>query len=174
MGILWLSFLFLSYFVDKEEVLVINEKRITVEGNTSLGKFTCSYKVEMLKDTLLFTNNKSEDFFHFEIPVNQFSCGNFLLNKDFKKTLKSKEFPHAYVEVSNFKSKRGSYSCDLFLEIAGKKHVFPGFKLDNSDAQLSGSLLLDFETLELVPPSRFGGLIHIEETLSLSLSLTYS
>ena len=172
--ILWLSIIFLSYFADKEELMVINEKRITVEGNTSLGKFECTYNVETLKDTLLFTNNISTDLFHFEIPVNEFSCGNFLLNNDFKKTLKSKEFPIALVRVTNLKSKKGSYSCDLYLEIAGKKLLFQGFTLDNSDDQLIGNLLLSFETLELVAPSKFGGLIQVAETLSLSLSLTYS
>jgi hypothetical protein len=172
--ILWLSILFLSYFTDKEEVLVIHEKRIRVEGNTSLGKFECSYNVETLKDTLIFINNKSTGLFTFEIPVNEFSCGNFLLNKDFKKTLKSKEFPLAYVKVTNLKSKRGLYTCDLHLEIAGKKLLYREFLLDNRENQLLGNLVLDFETLELVPPSKFGGLIQVEETLFLSLALIYT
>lgn len=174
MRILWLSILFLSYLSDKEELLVINEKRITVEGNTSLGKFECAYNVETLKDTLFFKNNISTDLFHFEIPVKEFSCGNFLLNNDFNKTLKSKEFPHAYVKVTNFKSKRGSYTCDLYLEIAGKKLSYPGFRLDSRNKQLYGNLVLDFETLKLVPPKKFGGLIQIDAFLTLSLSLIYT
>src|SRR5690606_36580605 len=98
MPILWLPFAFLLSVYPGQEKLVILEKEITVSGNTSLGKFDCIYHVTGLKDTLSFMDNKSKDVFLFDIAVTDFGCGNFLLNNDFRKIIKAKEFPEAHVK----------------------------------------------------------------------------
>ena len=156
----------------KEDHLVIKEKEITVSGNTSFGKFECTYYVNSIKDTLSFTNNFSPDQFHFEIPVGDFACGNFLLNKDFKKTIKAKDYPTAHVKVANLTRKNKHYTCDLYLELVGKKFHFKDFNLVQNGDRLWGNLTLDFELLDLVPPSRLGGLIKVDEELHLFMHLS--
>lgn len=173
MRILWLSLILLFHFTPETERLVIFEKEITVSGNTSLGKFDCTYEVLGSKDTLSFNGNESHDVFLFDIEVADFGCGNFLLNNDFRKTIKAKTYPQAHVRVSNFKKNSDSYHCDLNLELVGKNLHFKDFKLSDKDGNLVGRLKLDFETLDLVAPSKFGGLIKVEESLLLSLSLAY-
>lgn len=173
MRILWFSILIISMVLNKEELMVINEKSITVKGNTSLGNFECTYNVENLGDTLSFINNITKDQFRFDIPVGEFTCGNFLLNHDFRKTLKSKEYPKAYVKVTNLKKNRKNYTCDLYLDIVGKNLIYPDFKLRDNGTSLNGDLILDFDHLELEPPSKLGGLIKVDELLNLSLSLSY-
>lgn len=173
MHILWFSLLFLFNYQPSPETLVILEKEITVSGNTSLGQFNCTHQEGGLKDTLFFTDHRSKDYFLFDIKVADFSCGNFLLNNDFRKTIKAKMFPQAHVRVSNFRKRRKSYSCDLHLEIVGKKLFFKDFKLSTQDNKLIGKLMLDFKTLDLAPPRKLGGLVKVEEELSLSLAITY-
>lgn len=163
-----------NFYPNKEERLVIQKKKITVSGNTSLGKFDCTYDEVGLKDTLSFVGNKTRDVFLFDITVADFGCGNLILNNDFRKTIKAKEFPKAHVKVTNLKRSRNSYSCDLYLDIAGKKLFFKDFHLANRDEKLVGQLDLNFDTLNLIPPRKFGGLIKVDEVLSLSLSLAYT
>src|SRR5690554_4211648 len=104
MRILWLSLILLFNFQAPDDKLLIYEKEITVSGNTSLGKFDCSYYVNSRKDTLALNNPGGS--FIFEIPVADFSCGNFILNNDFRKTIKAKEYPKAQVKVSNLRKNR--------------------------------------------------------------------
>ena len=173
MRILWLSLILLLNFQPKHERLMILEKEITVSGNTSLGKFDCTYNVEGLKDTLSFVDNKSKDTFLFDIAVADFGCGNLFLNNDFRKTIKAKEFPKARVKVTNLRKNKGSYRCDLHLEIAGKRLYFKDFHLNLNDEKLMGYLRLNFDTLGLDPPRKFGGLVKVDDALYLSLALVF-
>lgn len=174
MRILWLSLILLLNFQPKHERLVIHEKEIIVSGNTTFGKFECGYHVKGLKDTLSFVNNVSKDAFLFHIDVAEFGCGNPILNNDFRKTIKAKEFPQARVIVTNLKKVKGGYQCDLHLEIAGKRLFFQDFLLNSQNGKLTGQLDLHFDTLGLVPPKKFGGLFKVDEILSLSLSMKHT
>lgn len=172
MRILWLLYILLAFPATKND-LVIMEREIIVSGTTSIGDFICSYYVNHQQDTLLMDWGASPTDFLFEIPVSEFSCGNFLINNDFRKTIKAKEFPSAQVKVSRLRKNNENYTCDLFLDIAGKKMRFEDFNLLNTGDQLWGDLVLSFEDLELVPPRKFGGLVKVDEHLHLSLALTY-
>ncbi len=174
MRILCLVFLLAFNLNPENEKLVIHEKEIVVSGNTTLGKFDCAYRGTGLKDTLTFVNKVSNDAFLFHIDVTDFGCGNPILNNDFRKTIKAKEFPQARVIVTNLKKVREGYQCDLHLEIAGKRLFYEDFLLHHQDERLVGQLDLQFDTLGLVPPKKFGGLIKVDEVLSLSLYLKYS
>jgi len=158
----------------EKERLVIQEKEITVSGNTSLGRFNCTYNATGPKDTLSFVNNRSTDAFLFHINVAEFGCGNPLLNNDFKKTIKAKEYPQARVIVTNIQKVNEGYRCDLHLEIAGKRLLFKDFILHKQADRLTGGLDLHFDALELAPPRKFGGLIKVDEILSLSLSMKHT
>lgn len=173
MRILWFSLILLFNFQAPHDGLLIHEKEITVSGNTSLGTFDCSYHAENRKDTLAFIRSNPGDTFLFEIPVADFSCGNFILNNDFRKTIKAKEYPKAQVKVSNLRKRSDGYDCELSLNLAGKDLVFRDFGLADKQGRLVGYLTLDFETLDLDPPSKFGGLIKVDDVLYLSLSLVY-
>lgn len=172
MRILWLLCMSLMFPMTKNE-LVIMEKEIVVSGTTSIGDFLCSYYVNNQKDTLFMNKMASPADFLFEIPVSKFSCGNFLINNDFRRTIKAREFPSALVKVSRLRKNNENYTCDLFLEIAGKRMRFENFDLLNTGDKLCGDLVLSFDDLELDPPTKFGGLIKVDEHLYLSLALTY-
>ena len=172
MRILWLLYMLLIFPVAKDELVII-EKEIVVSGTTSIGDFVCSYYVNNTKDTLFMDNVASPANFIFEIPVSKFSCGNFLINSDFRRTIKAREFPSASVKVSRLRKNKESFTCDLLLEIAGKRMRFEDFNLFNTGDRLCGDLVLSFEDLALDPPTKFGGLIKVDEHLYLSLALTY-
>lgn len=161
-------FLMSSAVENRSAHMVVNEKQIIVEGNTSIGKFSCDYCITGMKDTLAIGNGGKIDF---EIPVGKFSCGNFLLNRDFKKTLQAETYPKAWVRVKNISTDINDLKCDLDVNLAGKTFAFKDFKLGYNKETLKGTLKLQFEELGLETPKRFGGLIAVDQDLLLQIQL---
>jgi len=157
----------------KEREVIVTKKVITVSGQTSIGGFNCDYAKNGLKDTLYIDHTKFLKELIFDIPVNDFACGNFLLNRDFRKTIKAEEFPTAKVRVSNLKSNYGHYTCDLSVGLVGKHLKFPALVLKRTAEGVSGKLILSFEDLELETPKKMGGLIKVEEELHLEIQLGF-
>ncbi|MCH7412216.1 hypothetical protein MM213_01875 [Belliella sp. R4-6] len=173
MRILIILVLMCSYTASSEKKLVITEKEISVSGQTSLGGFTCNYTNENFKDTLFVNSNKLNNPIVFDIPVQDFGCGNFLLNRDFRKTIKATEYPHAKVTVNNLRENGSDYTCDVKVNLVGKKLEYRSLKLKNHKDQLIGKISINFDELDLSPPSKLGGLIKVEEQLNLEIKLGF-
>lgn len=168
--ILMIILFFASYTQEKNE-LVITDQRIQVSGYTSLGKFNCDFSRVGMTDTLKLNSTGDLKTLVFKIPVKSFSCGNFLLNNDFRSTLKANEYPNALVTVSNFRLKSGKVYCSLILDLVGQKLEFPDLLLEKNSNGMSANLILNFDMLNLSPPSKFGGLVKVENQLDLELYL---
>lgn len=169
--LLLIGLILFSSGTQERKELVITQQKIQVSGYTSIGKFNCDFSKVGLADTLLLNSSEVKKGLEFKIPVKSFSCGNFLLNNDFRSTLKAEDFPFAHVRVANFREKSGRIFCHLSLDLVGKKLEFPDLMLERSPKGLSGKLILNFELLNLSPPSKFGGLVKVEDQLDLEILL---
>lgn len=172
---MYLFFLMISVFCSPgfqgRKQLIVTEQLVTVKGQTSLGGFSCDFRQVGKADTVNFNAANIRNVMEFQIPVKDFSCGNFLLNKDFRSTLKADEYPMVRVVVRNLREKEGKVYCHLQLGLVGKKLEFFDFILQPVDRGLAGELTLNFETLGLEPPSKLGGMIKVEDKLELELLL---
>lgn len=157
----------------QEKDLVITQKTISVSGQTSIGSFNCSFVRNGLKDTLSLNSQTKGAALNFNIPVSEFACGNFLLNRDFRKTIKAEEYPRCIVSVANLKKYHQNYTCKLTVFIVGKTLEFDDFQLKKTKEGLEGNLSLSFSELELEAPKKMGGLIKVEEQLDLQILLGY-
>jgi hypothetical protein len=164
---------FLGQPVDESVKLIIQEKRIAVQGRTSLGGFTCRYADKNRKDTLFVDFSAKTPDLLVDIVVDDFGCGNFMLNRDFKKTLKSKEFPKARVRVGNIRTSNSKYFCDLTVNMVGKKLDFPNLELVRNAEGVTAQIGMGFSTLGLEPPSKMGGLVTVDEELKLEIFLGF-
>ncbi|MEX2512954.1 MAG: hypothetical protein WD398_08615 [Cyclobacteriaceae bacterium] len=151
---------------------VIQHKEIIVKGQTSLGGFECIYDNTLAGDTLFFerqvVENNSLDFF---IPVADFGCGNFLLNSDFRKTLKAEEFPLCKVSVTHLFQGQNSIYGNIALDLAGKHLTLEKVVFNQEKGSLQGNVQLSFDQLDLQAPDRLGGLIKVEEMIELQINL---
>lgn len=168
--ILMIILSFASFTQERSE-LIITDQRVEVRGYTSLGKFNCDFSREGMTDTLKLNSKGGVKALVFKIPVKSFSCGNFLLNNDFRSTLKANEYPNALVTVSNFRLKYGKVFCTMVLDLVGQKLEFPDLLLERNSEGMSANLILNFDMLRLEPPSKFGGLVKVENQLDLALHL---
>ncbi|MCH6202078.1 hypothetical protein MMU07_21050 [Aquiflexum sp. LQ15W] len=157
----------------KEREVIVTKKTITVSGQTSIGGFSCDYSKAGLKDTLFIDFVGTAKEMVFDIPVRDFSCGNFLINRDFRNTIKSDKYPSARVKVQNLKSNYGHYTCDLSVTLVGKKLDFPSLVLKRVPEGLHANLILSFEDLDLEAPKKMGGMIKVEEKLTLDFTLGF-
>jgi hypothetical protein len=167
-GLILSFFLLLGFSKHKEEYVVIESKKFTVKGSTTFGDFTCNYNVQS-KDTL-FLNRKNG--LNSKVIIKEFGCGNFLLTRDFRKTLKEKEHPEAIIQLSDIKKEGDKYSYTLRLNLAGKEKIVQNLYFKKEDKLLKGSINLKFSDFNLVVPSKLGGAIKVKEDINLSISLS--
>lgn len=153
--------------IDKEKYFLLDSEKFTVKGSSSVGKFDCDYKLKT-RDTLFLNENGLS----YELPVKGFRCGNFLLNRDFRKTLKHKEYPEVSFRLANAKkTEENEYNYDLYLNIAGKKKTISDLVLTKDNTDLKGKIELKFDDFDLIPPQKLGGAIKVKNDIELSIVL---
>ncbi len=157
-------------FSTPKEYLLVSSKQFTVHGTTSIGGFECTYDLKT-KDTLFFNNKHKISRVTHSIPVKEFGCGNFILNSDFRKTLKAKEYPKINIELSNFKKINEYFYCDLGLFLVGKQKIYKNLKLKSSKNNIYGDVILNFSDFELKSPKKIGGMVKVDELIRISVSL---
>lgn len=175
MRIAWLFILalLLAANTGRDELFVITEKEIRVKGVTSIGRFECTYGNEKLSDTLYLGNLPHGKRLDFVIPVEDFGCGNFLLNRDFKATIKADQFPECRVTVKSLIPKRGGFSSKMDVNLAGKSLSLDDVEFRLEKNRLIGDINLSFDELELVAPKKLGGLIQVQDQLSLQIIMGF-
>lgn len=157
-------------FSTPKDYLLVSTKQFTVHGTTSIGGFECTYDLKT-KDTLFFNNNHRATKFTHSLPVKEFGCGNFLLNSDFRKTLKESEYPKINIELFNFRKQNELYYCDLTLNLVGIKKSYKNLKLKIYKNRIDGDVVVNFSDFGLKPPKKAGGMIKIHENIKIAISL---
>lgn len=164
-GCLIVFLVFTGFSRHKNDYLLLSSKKFIVEGSTSLGSFTCNYDIHT-KDTLFLIRKQG---FTDKVPVKEFGCGNFLLNRDFRKTLKEKSYPNVIINLSEVRKQGENYTYNLHLDLAGKKKSFQNLVLKKDGKNLIGGIELKFSDFDLHPPTKLGGAIKIDEGIKLSI-----
>lgn len=173
--------LFILYALQIDPVgkanLVIQGQRVVVSGQTSVGGFKCVFENETTGETIAVQGGSQNGatLLLLSIPVKEFGCGNFLLNRDFQKTLKVSEHPMIVVDVLQLEFNGKEYLGRLDLTVAGKKKSMDSVKFrshtDRKDNMLRADIQLKMSEWGLTPPSRFGGLITVDEDLHIVVDL---
>lgn len=156
------------------ETYVLKEKRISVKGKTSLGGFNCLYVEKGLNQSLKMHPQNGIPDLDLNVIVENFGCGNFILNKDFRNTIKAKEYPTAKVKVTNWVKKNGKFYCNMFVTLVGKQLTFKDLELIRIKEGVKANVDIQFSQLGLSPPSKMGGLVKVDEKLELEIILAYS
>lgn len=167
LGCIFLLAALFGFMKPSKDYLLLSSKKFTVEGSTSIGSFTCKYDFQA-KDTLFLSSKYGLSQ---RVPVKEFGCGNFLLNHDFRKTLKAKEHPQVFIQLSEVRKHGENYLYTLQLDLAGKKKTFQNLVLIKEGKNLAGDLELKFGDFDLQPPKKLGGAIKIREEIKLSILL---
>jgi hypothetical protein len=149
----------ISLFTDPN-IIIINELKVEILGNSTVGKYTCSNPVAY-RDTI-YLNSATKNSLKSEISTSNFECGNRIMNKDLKTTVKAKEFPKSTVTITNIKTSGSNYKCSLKFRITDKTLTYPNLLLTNTKESLEGTVNVKFTDIGLEPPTKMGGVIKVK------------
>ena len=154
---------------------VVTGKSVIIDGVTSFGRFACDYQTHNEVDTIHFESPvlRTSPVLDINLPVDEFGCGNKMLNRDFNKTLQADDYPYIHVLVERFFKEGESYFSSLRLKLVGKELYIEKlpFIMDDEKNALNAEFDLNLKYFDLQPPKKFLGLLKVHEELNIKLSL---
>lgn len=165
--------------------IVDPQSRITIHGYTNVNSFTCLVDCYQITDTLVYTSQVAACqlvFAHntMSIPVRNFDCGHQMITKDFRSTLKEKDFPDLKIHFRSLKTLTLKHDdvvegvVDIVLAGVTKRYEVQ-YTIRRPDAQhlyLRGTRNVNFSDFKLTAPQRMMGLIQVQECLNVEFNLT--
>ncbi len=163
----------------KYSIEVNESSYLIINGSTNMGEFFCHFNMEALFDRMEIELCRNEngfiDFNEFELilPVSEFDCGNFQMNKDFMHLLNEPEFPQITWRIigldtsSIINNGRGPFHVmhlKSFILIAGRQREYGLDVLVSERADqiiFKGELPLNIREFDLEPPQKFFGLVEV-------------
>src|SRR6188508_1544467 len=100
----------ISSLIDPNTI-IIDRLEIEIQGKSTVGEFNCSNSLAY-RDTI-YLNSNVKNSLKSEISMGNFECGNRIMNKDLKTTVKATQFPKSTVTITNIKPFGTNYKCSL-------------------------------------------------------------
>lgn len=149
----------ISLFADPNTI-IINQIKIEILGNSTVGKYKCDCP-HNYRDTI-FLNSTTKNSLKSEISTDNFDCGNRIMNKDLKTTIKVKQFPKSTVTITNIKPSGSNFKCSLSIRITDKTLSYQNLNLTNTKETLEGTVAVKFTDIGLEPPTKMAGVIKVK------------
>jgi hypothetical protein len=145
----------------EQNTIIIDRLEIEILGNSTIGKYTCSNSFRY-QDTI-YLNSNTKNSLKSEISMSNFDCGNRIMNKDLKTTVKATKFPKSTVTITNIKPFGTNYKCVLNFRITDKTLSYQNMILKTSNQSLEGTVAVNFSDIALEPPTKMGGIIKVKD-----------
>ena len=185
------AFLFSFFFFEPagtsvETWIIERSSNLCIEGRTNISSFTCDIVEYLNEDTILLyreINNDQKSITAkggLSIDINGFDCHRDYLTTGFKKTLKPSENPHmvinlltlGYIKPNTPKQHVKGY---VEIQLAGVTRIMEiDYAVTNAQPgmlQLTGSRKMLFADFKLKPPKKAGGLIKVEQEITVRFQL---
>ncbi len=158
----------ISSLIDPNTI-IIDRLEIEIHGNSTVGEFNCSNSLTY-RDTI-YINSNFKNSLKSEISMSNFECGNRIMNKDLKTTVKANQFPKSTVTITNIKPFGTNYKCSLNFRITDKTLSYQNMVLKNTKEFLEGSVTVKFSDIALEPPTKMGGIIKVKDEFVIQFNL---
>jgi hypothetical protein len=167
-------------------LIVLPASKLSIDGKTNINSFTCAIANYSGTDTLVLHEggkNTRPVFVKGSVGLDAstFDCGMNIMTSDFRKTVKSEEFPAIVIDFLSFErtpsyaQKEESFKGILKISLAGVTKLF---EVDcsieakpNGMIHLKGGRKFTFADFGLSPPSRMMGTIKVQDDLSVNFHL---
>lgn len=168
-----------------KEVLNISfspKSLLVIRGKSNVNKFSCDYNSYNLSDSLSIFYEKVKDKLVFSdaslsLSVESFDCARRGINRDFKKLLKSKEFPFIKMTLKDVllkKEKKDTLFTNISFTICNltKEYKIPvAFRKKNEFLEFDGSIIINIEDFDLKAPNKVLGLIKVDNSIEINFNL---
>jgi hypothetical protein len=158
--------------------IIDSSSRLLIHGKSNVNSFTCSISCYNRADTLHYTIESGEFIFGnntMMIPVQDFDCGNTMITKDLRRTVKAVKNPHLIITfISMDRNSSPGANAQMAITLAGvTKYTSIEFIQHTKDGllQLTGKHLVSFKDFGLVPPKHVLGLVRVQKELNVEFNL---
>ncbi len=167
--------------IDAREVGLLRTVRI--EGKTNVNKFYLNYENHSIIDNKpenLEVSGKNNNLLSFKIPTDSIQGRNEKILKDFRKLLKSGQFPEVIVEIDHveFKSVIDQQPLDhipVKLTLAGVERIIKAkylmYRNENGDLYMRGDTEVHLSDFSLFPPKKFLGLVRVQDVIFITFDI---
>lgn len=170
-----------SRMEDRGKWVIDYNSQLFIHGQTNVNSFTCFISCYNSNDTLTYHVDPKSKILEFEqnamiIPIYNFNCGNNLITKDFRTTVKADKNPYLNISFVSLEQSSQSTEDKALLEItlAGvARRVSVKFTQTKKGdfLQLSGNHSVCFNDFALQAPERMLGLVKVQEDLRVEFKL---
>ena len=173
----------LSY-AQNGKVRLSNESKLSINGKSNVNDFRCKSEHELQQDSLDFTYHFTADTINVDgvslfLEVSQFDCGKKAINRDFRSTLKYKEYPFIQITLNELVLEDSAdlvpNTAKVTISIAGveRKYDVPlhAFSSMEDRVIVGGSKTLYMTDFGLTPPSPLFGLVQVSDELDIVFDL---
>lgn len=171
--------LWLHYFV------LDDATNLEIKGKSNVTDFSCKLNSNFERDTVVvsFSWGNESIWCHggnIRFRVQDFSCENPVMTKDFQKTLKADEHPYISLEVHKLfldpaLEKQMRLNTEVGLVVAGIRQdyitEFDKISFMLNGVGFEGKQPISLNQFDLVPPRIMMGLIKISEEMAINFSL---
>jgi len=169
----------------KELWVVQRESAITIQGSSNIGDYWCKLNTIELGDSIYLHlqngNLSSIDNSKLFLPVKDFKCVNFLMNRDFQNLLKAKQHRNisiqltslAHPENRNYAKLGGKVKITITNISRTYPVVFEYSKINQNNFTLTGKTIINLNDYKLEAPRRLGGMIRFEREVAVDYSLSF-
>jgi hypothetical protein len=159
----------IALFEADPNIIIIDRLELEIFGNSTVGKYNCASS-HSFKDTI-FLNSSTKNSLKSEISMTDFECGNKIMNKDLKTTVKATKYPKSTVTITNIKAVGPNFKCSLNFRITDKTLSYQNLALKNTKEFLEGSVPVKFSDIALEPPTKMGGIIKVKDEFVIHFNL---
>lgn|GEM_PF-1280443 len=167
----------------------ITASKFTLYGTTNLNSFECTLVEDHPTGPMAVKTQSSEYDIHFEglemkYNINDFDCGLEAMSDDLKHTLKSGDFPYLTLRINDIKIKdeyqeieKLSVISEVTITLAGVKRdvsILEGYVINHSreSLTLSGLQQLEMKSFNIEPPTKFFGMVKVNNELSVGFEIS--
>lgn len=166
------------------KVRLSDESKLSIKGKSNVNEFSCQAEHDLQQDSLNYFYQVSGDTVTVNgvllaLEIDQFDCGKRAINRDFRSTLKFKEYPFIEIILNELVLADPSdiipEEALVTIRIAGveRKYTVPlqSFSSSEDHFVVGGNKILHMTDFGLTPPSPMLGLIKVDDELDIEFDL---
>lgn len=166
------------------QVQLKDSSKLSIKGKSNVNEFSCESEHELQKDFLDYSYSVKGDTVqvngvNLSLEIDQFDCGKRAINRDFKSTLKYKEYPFIEIILNELVVSDSTNlipkQAKVTIRIAGEERNYTvplhTFSSSEESFTVGGNKILRMTDFGLDPPSPMFGLVKVEDELDIQFDL---
>ena len=162
-------------------VFFSSDSYLKINGKTNVSKFNCSFNIQAFSNEIKIGYKELENSIQFnsatiQLPNIEFHCGGKAINKDFRKLLRTDEYPKITLslkEISKQNETSEFINATLSITICNisKDYKIPVKIIKGNEIYVQGLLPIDITDFNLEAPKKMLGMVKVSPEIEIEFAL---